>query len=183
MAVCLKHASAMPRNGSKPCDASQHETAMNFRLTPTADASSKCDDMPRTRSQRPSSRWECFPERRSGTHLASGRRSTNRTQGETMNDTNDDRQTRRTFCAQAGSVAIQSAINEAVRSVAPFYWKPIRCLQRSIVTARLMQRHGIPAEVVIGYRAILSHAWVEVGVRAANDSPTYRMRLLVLERL
>jgi len=85
----------------------------------------------------------------------------------------------------AGSVEIESTICEAVRSVAPFYWKPIRCLQRSIVTARLMQHYGIPAEVVIGYRAVpfFSHAWVEVAGRAANDSPTYQMRLQVLERL
>jgi len=69
--------------------------------------------------------------------------------------------------------------------MAPFYWKTIRCLQRSIVTARLMQRRGIPADVVVGYRAVpfFSHAWVEVAGRAANDSPTYRMRLQVLERL
>jgi len=85
----------------------------------------------------------------------------------------------------AGSIEIESTICEAVRSVAPFYWKPIRCLQRSIVTARLMQHHGIPAEVVIGYRPtpFFSHAWVEVGGRAANDSPTYQKRLQVLERL
>jgi hypothetical protein len=85
----------------------------------------------------------------------------------------------------AGSVEIESAICEAVRSMAPFYWKTIRCLQRSIVTARLMQRRGIPADVVVGYRAVpfFSHAWVEVAGRAANDSPTYRMRLQVLERL
>jgi len=83
------------------------------------------------------------------------------------------------------SLEIESRICEAVRSVAPFYWKPIRCLQRSIVTARLMQRRGIPAEVVVGYRAVpfFSHAWVEVAGRASNDSPTYRMRLQVLERL
>jgi hypothetical protein len=78
----------------------------------------------------------------------------------------------------------ERAICEAVRSVAPFYWKPIRCLQRSIVTTRLMRKHGIPAEVVIGYRAapFFSHAWVEVTGRVANDSPTYRTRLQVLER-
>jgi hypothetical protein len=78
----------------------------------------------------------------------------------------------------------ETAICEAVRSVAPFYWKPIRCLQRSIVTARLMRGHGIPAEVVIGYRPIpfFSHAWVEVAGRVANDSPVYQARLQVLER-
>jgi hypothetical protein len=79
----------------------------------------------------------------------------------------------------------QSAICEAVRSAAPFYWKPIRCLQRSIVTARIMRRHGIPAQVVIGYRPtpFFSHAWVEVGGRVANDSPVYQAKLQVLERL
>jgi len=79
----------------------------------------------------------------------------------------------------------QAAICEAVRSVAPFYWKPIRCLQRSIVTARIMRGHGIPAEVVIGYRAapFFSHAWVEVAGHVANDSPVYQARLQILERL
>jgi hypothetical protein len=85
----------------------------------------------------------------------------------------------------SGGVEWESAICESVRAVAPFYWKPIRCLQRSIVTARLMRGHGIPAEVVIGYRAapFFSHAWVEVDGRVANDSPIYRQRLQVLERL
>lgn len=78
----------------------------------------------------------------------------------------------------------EKAICEAVKSVAPFYWKPVRCLQRSIVTARLMRRRGIPAEVVVGYRAtpFFSHAWVEVAGRVANDSRTYQSRLQVLER-
>ena len=86
---------------------------------------------------------------------------------------------------RAGSVEVESAIREAVSAVAPFYWKPIRCLQRSMVTARLMRNHGIPAEVVIGYRAapFFSHAWVEVGGRVVSDSPVYQKRLLVLERL
>jgi len=75
-------------------------------------------------------------------------------------------------------------ICDAVRSVAPFYWKPIRCLQRSIVTARLMRSHGISAEVVVGYRPspFFGHAWVEVSGRVANDSPVYQSRLQVLER-
>jgi hypothetical protein len=82
-------------------------------------------------------------------------------------------------------VEFEFASCEAVRSVAPFYWKPIRCLQRSIVTARLMRAHGILAEVVIGYRPMpfFSHAWVEVAGRVANDSPVYQLRLQVLERM
>jgi hypothetical protein len=86
---------------------------------------------------------------------------------------------------RASGVEWEAAICETVQSVAPFYWKPIRCLQRSIVTARLMRNHGILAEVVIGYRAapFFSHAWVEVAGRVANDSPIYQRRLQVLERL
>jgi len=86
---------------------------------------------------------------------------------------------------RAGSVEVESAVCEAVKAVAPFYWKPIRCLQRSMVTARLMRDRGIPAEVVIGYRAapFFSHAWVEVAGRVVNDSSTYQKRLQVLERL
>jgi len=80
---------------------------------------------------------------------------------------------------------LQAAICEAVSAVIPLYWKPIRCLQRAIVTARLMRRYGIAAEIVVGYRAVpfFSHAWVEVGGRVVNDSAAYQKRLLVLERL
>ena len=80
--------------------------------------------------------------------------------------------------------AAEHDICEAIRSATPFYWKPIRCLQVSVITARLMRSQGIPAEVVIGYRPVpfFSHAWVEVGGRVANDSPVYRARLQILER-
>jgi len=81
--------------------------------------------------------------------------------------------------------ALEAAICEAVSVVVPLYWKPIRCLQRSIVTARLMRGAGIPAEIVVGYRAnpFFSHAWVEVSGRVVNDSPGYRKKLQVLERM
>jgi len=86
---------------------------------------------------------------------------------------------------EAGKQDMENAICETLRNIAPVYWKPIRCLQRSIVTARLMRNRGIAAEVVIGYRPspFFSHAWVEVGGRVVNDSPAYKMRLQVLERL
>jgi hypothetical protein len=91
----------------------------------------------------------------------------------------------RTRPAGTGDAAREAAICKTVLSVTPFYWKPIRCLQRSIVTARLMRGHGIRAEVVIGYRPapFFSHAWVEVAGRVVNDSPIYQVRLQVLERL
>jgi len=90
-------------------------------------------------------------------------------------------------CAAArgtGGRELEFTICEAVRTVAPFYWKPIRCLQRATVTARLMRGSGIPAEVVIGFRPtpFFSHAWVEVAGRVTNDSPAYQAKLLVLER-
>jgi hypothetical protein len=95
------------------------------------------------------------------------------------------RRLRRAPSEGTGGAASEAAICQAIRSVTPLYWKPVRCLQRSIVTARLMRKRGILAEVVIGYRVapFFSHAWVEVAGRVVNDSPVYRMRLQVLERL
>ena len=88
--------------------------------------------------------------------------------------------------ARAGTAGdgAEAAVCHALRAIAPFYWRPIRCLQRAIVTARIMRSHRIPAEVVIGYRVapFFSHAWVEVNGRVANDSPAYQARLRVLER-
>jgi len=85
----------------------------------------------------------------------------------------------------AGDSPIESAVREAFKDVAPLYWKPVRCLQRAVVVARVMRHFRIPAEVVIGYRArpFFSHAWVEVAGRVVNDSPAYQRRLQVLERL
>jgi hypothetical protein len=80
---------------------------------------------------------------------------------------------------------IESAVCGAMACVIPFYWKPVQCLQRSVVTARALRAYGIEAEVVIGYRLapFLSHAWVEVGGRIVNDSPVFQHRLQVLERI
>ncbi len=77
------------------------------------------------------------------------------------------------------------AICDAVSVAACFYWKPVYCLQRAVVTARLLKAAGIPAELVIGYRPspFSSHAWVEVDGRVINDSPSYKERMLVLHRL
>jgi hypothetical protein len=76
------------------------------------------------------------------------------------------------------------AICAAVGCMTSFYWKPLLCLQRSIVTARLLRANGIQADVVIGYRAypFFSHAWVEVGGRVVNDSSAYRTKLQPLDR-
>jgi Transglutaminase-like superfamily len=79
---------------------------------------------------------------------------------------------------------LESLICEAMKRMVPLYWKRVQCLQRSVVTARLLRAYGAQADVVIGYRLapFLAHAWVEVGSRMVNDSPTFQARLHVLER-
>lgn len=73
---------------------------------------------------------------------------------------------------------------DAVSLAACFYWKPVLCLQRSVVAARLLKHYGIGAEMVIGFRPspFFSHAWVEVDGRVVNDSQGYKERLQVLSR-
>jgi hypothetical protein len=79
----------------------------------------------------------------------------------------------------------ESQLCEAVSVGAMFYWKRIRCLQRAVVTARLMRRHGIQAQMVIGYRSapFFAHAWVEVDGRVVNDSRAYGRKLCKLARI
>jgi hypothetical protein len=84
-------------------------------------------------------------------------------------------------CREVSENEIDRAIHSAVR----MYWKPVRCLQRSVVAARLLRRCGLPAEVVIGCRPVpfMSHAWVEIQGRAQRTLPAFQKRLLVLERI
>jgi hypothetical protein len=79
---------------------------------------------------------------------------------------------------------LEATVCEAVRRIVPFYWKRVRCLQRSVVTARVLRAYGAQADVVIGYRRapFLGHAWVEVDGRIVNDSRAFQRRLQVLER-
>jgi hypothetical protein len=85
----------------------------------------------------------------------------------------------------AGRDGIVRRICDAVTLASCFYWKPVLCLPRAVVTTRLLRRFGVRAQMVIGYRPspFFSHAWVEVDGRVVNDSPTYQERLFVLERL
>ena len=84
-----------------------------------------------------------------------------------------------------GRDGIVSRTCDAVSLASCFYWKPVLCLPRAVVTTRLLRRFGVRAQMVIGYRPspFFSHAWVEVDGRIVNDSPAYQERLLVLERL
>ena len=61
----------------------------------------------------------------------------------------------------------------AIDVAAALYFKNVLCLQRSAATARLLKKHGFPAEMVIGVQQLpfLAHAWVEVAGRVVNDKP------------
>jgi hypothetical protein len=96
-----------------------------------------------------------------------------------------DTMARQTPTDKAGDAAREHAVCDAVLLATCLYWKPVLCLQRSVCTARLLRAHGIAARLIIGYREVpfFSHAWVEVGARAVNDSPTYQRRLRVLQSI
>jgi hypothetical protein len=75
-------------------------------------------------------------------------------------------------------------ICRAVDSASIWYWKEVRCLQRSATTCCLLRRYGIPAEMVIGTRQLpfQAHAWVEVEGQIVNDRSYIREIYTVLER-
>lgn len=82
-------------------------------------------------------------------------------------------------------VELESAVCRAVTQASSLYWKPVRCLQRSAVTAKVLRTYGIGATVVIGYQPapLFSHAWVEVEGRVVGDSPAYQRMLHPLTRI
>jgi PqqD family protein of HPr-rel-A system len=86
-------------------------------------------------------------------------------------------------CTEPGQA--EQRVLAAVSWACDLYWKPARCLQRSVVLARRLRRCGIPARLVIGYRAVpfFSHAWVEVNGRVVNDLPSYSLCLSILDRV
>ena len=81
--------------------------------------------------------------------------------------------------------SILPVVCDAVATAACFYWKPILCMQRSVVTTRMLRRRGVDARLVFGYRRepFLAHAWVEVDGRVVNDSPAYKERLTLLSEI
>lgn len=86
--------------------------------------------------------------------------------------------------ATARSMETVARVCDAVVLASCFYVRPVLCLQRSVVGTRLLRKHGISADLVIGYRPspFLSHAWIEVDGRIVNDAPAYQQRLQVLSR-
>jgi hypothetical protein len=92
---------------------------------------------------------------------------------------------RRSRPAPRRSWAATGDVVWSVEEACVWYVKRARCLQRSVVTTWLLRRHGIAAEMVIGYRPLpfQSHAWVEVGGAVVNDRPQYQRAFHVLDRL
>ena len=85
---------------------------------------------------------------------------------------------------QAPSPDPVERVCSAVDMACIWYWKEVRCLQRSAATACLLKRHGVPAQMVIGAQQIpfKAHAWVEVDGRVVNDKPYMREIYGVLDR-
>lgn len=84
--------------------------------------------------------------------------------------------------AQSG--ATQAHILHVIDLAAVFYFKEVKCLQRSAVTARLLRKHGYLAEMAIGVQQMPfhAHAWVEVDGIAVNDKPYVSQSYAVIER-
>ncbi|HXM09648.1 MAG: lasso peptide biosynthesis B2 protein [Candidatus Sulfotelmatobacter sp.] len=72
----------------------------------------------------------------------------------------------------------------AVNIACIWYWKEVLCLQRSAVTACLLKRYGIRAQMTIGAQQMpfRAHAWVEVNGSVVNDRPHLREVYAVLDQ-
>lgn len=83
------------------------------------------------------------------------------------------------------SALVEGDLVWSVEEACVWYCKRAACLQRSAVTTWLLRRHGVAAEMVIGFRPLPfeSHAWVEVDGRVVNDRPQYQRAFRVLDRL
>jgi hypothetical protein len=83
------------------------------------------------------------------------------------------------------SQAVIDRVCTAVDVASIWYWKQVRCLQRSAVTACLLKRYGVRSQMVIGAQPQFPfrvHAWVEVGGSVVNDKPYMRQIYAVIDR-
>jgi hypothetical protein len=82
------------------------------------------------------------------------------------------------------SIGRDADISRAVDLACVFYFKEVRCLQRSAVATILLRKAGLPAEMVIGVQPIpfRAHSWVEVAGRIVNDKPYTSGMYVVMDR-
>jgi len=75
-------------------------------------------------------------------------------------------------------------ICHAVDLACVFYFKQVRCLQRSAATTVLLRQAGLAAEMIIGVHPcpFRAHAWVEVAGRIVNDKPYTSEMYTVMDR-
>jgi hypothetical protein len=87
-------------------------------------------------------------------------------------------------CRAATNSRTESEICHAVDLACVFYFKEVRCLQRSAAAAILLRNEGFFAEMVIGVQPcpFRAHAWVEISNRVVNDKPYTSAMYTVLER-
>jgi len=79
----------------------------------------------------------------------------------------------------------ETEICRAVDLACVFYFKEVRCLQRSAATVHLLRKAGIAAEMVIGIQPcpVRAHAWVEVAGRVVGDKSYTSEKYVVMDRL
>jgi hypothetical protein len=93
----------------------------------------------------------------------------------------------RNYAVRASSDACRVPSEElcyAIDLACVFYFKNVKCLQRSAATTLLLRCHGWEAEMVTGAQVLpfRSHAWVEIQGAVANDKPYMRDIYDVLDR-
>jgi len=64
-----------------------------------------------------------------------------------------------------------------------WYYKVIKCTQRSAATTCLLRDFGVPAQMTIGIQKVpfKSHAWTEVNGQVVNDKPYMREMWAVVD--
>jgi hypothetical protein len=79
---------------------------------------------------------------------------------------------------------ITASICDAVNHACVWYPKRVRCLQRSVVTTRMLRSYGVPACMVVGAQKLpfKAHAWVEINGMAVNERADVQVIYSVWER-
>ena len=73
---------------------------------------------------------------------------------------------------------------KAVNYACVWYPKQVLCLQCAFVTAYLLRKKGVPAQMVLGAQKLpfKAHAWVEVDGRAINERSNVQATYAVWDR-
>jgi Transglutaminase-like superfamily len=74
-------------------------------------------------------------------------------------------------------------VSDALDIACVLYPRQVLCLQRSAVLVKMLRRHGVLAQMIIGAQKLpfKAHAWVEVDGQIVNDRLASRETFLILE--